>query len=113
MFKMTIEDSDEWLEYKDENNYTLFLSEMYITKPIKKLAEFGVTFDEPFGYLQRDKNKFKKSKTYYFYKRGGFLINPKDEFFNYLKTTKHLQKIGLNIISRSEKWKLVCMKLNF
>jgi CRISPR-associated protein Cmr3 len=102
VFKMRIDDTNEWLEYKDENNYTLFLSEMYITKPIKSLAEFGVTFDEPFGYLQRERNKFKKTKTYYLYKRGGFLINPKNEFFNYLNATKHLQKIGLNIISRSK-----------
>ena len=100
-FKMKIEDTNEWLEFEDEN--LVLLSPSYIEN-LRNLVSFAITRDINFRFIEF-KRKFKKSKIYRLYDRGSILVDAKKELIDNLNEYKNLQKIGLNIISKEKKWK--------
>jgi len=99
-FKMEVQVTEEHLEYKDEYDYLILLSDAFIDVSIKENCEFAITSEISFNYLQNEfdgnKRTFKKSKqTRFLYEKGSVFIEPNGKLLTSLNN-KNLQKIGLN-----------------
>jgi len=103
-FKMKVENSDEWLEYEDEN--LVLLSPAFIEN-MKEITSFAITKDINFRFIKfrrsKEGKKFQKSKVYRLYERGSIFVDYKKELIEKINEYKNLQKIGLNIISKEKK----------
>lgn len=99
-FKMSVEKSNDALEYQDKKDYLTLLSDALITLPIKEHCDFAITSEISFRNLQNKKHvtkhsKFEKSDTIYLYEKGSVFINPTDELIKNLNN-KNCQQIGYN-----------------
>ena len=86
-------------DYKKEINfpkknfkYLILLSDAYIQKDT---SQFAITDEISFAY-KKVPDKFKKSGTWYFYKKGSVFINPSEELIKDLNSYKNLIQIGYN-----------------
>ena len=98
-FKMSVKDTDKWLEFEDK--HLILLSPSYVEN-IRNLTSFAITQDINFRFIEY-KRKFKKSKVYKLYERGSIFIDYQTALINEINKYKNLQKIGLNITSKEIK----------
>jgi len=98
-FKMSVKDTDKWLEFEDK--HLILLSPSYVEN-IRNLTSFAITQDVNFRFIEY-KRKFRKSKVYKLYERGSIFIDYQTALINEINKYKNLQKIGLNITSKEIK----------
>ncbi len=79
-----------------DKEYIYLLSDSYININIKKHCDFAITKEKPFRYLSKSKkNRYLKSKQFYFYEGGGFFLDYDKKLEESLNKS-YLQQIGYN-----------------
>ncbi|HIP02598.1 MAG TPA: hypothetical protein EYG75_03690 [Campylobacterales bacterium] len=99
-FRMSVQKSDDTLNYQDKNGYLVLLSDALITIDTKEQCEFAITKEISYRNLQSKRhvtryNQFRKSQKVYLYEKGSLFINPTEQLIENLNN-KNCQKIGYN-----------------
>ena len=107
-FMMSVEKSEETLNYVDANGHLTLLSDAYITLPIKEHCDFAISSEISHRNLQGKKtatkkydNHFQKSDTLYLYEKGSVFIGASATLLENINN-KNLQQIGYNIYTIGE-----------